>query len=114
MNDYNNYFEVLMINEWSYDLDCENPDVYFACFEFVLDKLEQSKIDEIIERVDNYFDGQGLSDIYENVLDSNKNSDKTVILVFWNLESEFHEVAQEECEIRGKEIEDYINELCQG
>lgn len=110
MNDYSNYFEVLMINEWSYDLDCENPDVYFACFEFVLNKLEQSKIDEIIERVDNYFDGQGLSDICENVLDSNE----TVICVYWNLESEFYEGAQEECEIRGKEIEDYINELCQG
>lgn len=103
-----------MINEWSYDLDCENQDEYFACFEFVLNKLEQSKIDEIIERVDNYFDAQGLSDIQENYLESNENSDKTVILVFWNLESDFREGAKEECEQRGKEIEDYINELCQG
>lgn len=114
MNDYNNYFEVLMINEWSYDLSVESQDEYFASFEFVLNKLEQSKIDEIIKRVDNYFDCQGLSDIYENVLGSNENADKTVIFVCWDLESDFYEGAQEECEIRGKEIEDYINELCQG
>lgn len=103
-----------MVNEWSYSLSVENQDEYFACFEFVLNKLEQNKIDEIIERVDNYFDCQGLSDIQENILNSNENSDKTVILVFWNLSSSYYEEAQEECEQRGKVIEEYINGLCQG
>lgn len=103
-----------MVNEWSYDLSVENQDEYSACFEFVLDKLEQSTIDEIIERVDNYFDCQGLSDIQENILNSIEDSDKTVILVFWNIESEYYEGAKEECEQRGKEIEEYINGLCQG
>lgn len=101
-----------MVNEWSYDLSVEHQDEYSACFEFVLNKLEQNKIDEIIERVDNYFDCQGLSDIQENILDSNENSDKTVILIFWNLESDYYEGVREECEQRGKEIEEYINGLC--
>lgn len=112
MNDYDNYFEVIMVNEWSYDLSVENQDEYSACFEFVLNKLEQNKIDEIIERVDNYFDAQGLSDIQENYLESDKNSDKTVIVVFWNLLSDFYDEAREESGQRGKEIEYYINSLC--